>query len=98
MSPWGTRQTLHVKGRQGAAVTIVVEVYRRKVWLTVIDVPFVAEGILEPGQAENVAELLVRAASEARGKKTQKTAEKQQGTEEDWESATDRADARDAAP
>lgn len=68
MKPWGTRQTLVVKGRQGARVTVVVEVYRRKVWLTVVDVPFVAEGILEPGQADGVAELLTQAATEARGK------------------------------
>ena len=66
MTPWGTRRTLTARGRQNARVTIVVQVYRLKVLVTVIDVPFVAESILDPGQADSLGDMLVHAASEAR--------------------------------
>ena len=94
MKPRGTRQTLVVKGRQDGRVTIVVEVYRRKVWLTVVDVPFMAEGILEPGQADDVAAWLVAAAGEARGKQ-QPDRDKRAAHDAERRDATDGPDTYD---
>lgn len=56
-----------VKGRgPEARVTIAVEVYRGKVWVTSSDCPFTAEAILEPAQAEGLVELITQAIKEAR--------------------------------
>lgn len=58
---------LVVKGRQGVSVTLVVEVYRGKVWVVSVDQGCTMEAILEPAQADRFVELLARAATEARG-------------------------------
>lgn len=66
MNPGATRWTLVVQGRQQARVTIVVEVYRHRVWLTTVDIPAVSEAILTSGQADHLTEILNRSATEAR--------------------------------
>ena len=57
-----------VSGRQGILVTVVVEVYRGKVWVVSVDQSCTAEAILEPAQADSLIDLLRQAASEARGR------------------------------
>lgn len=61
------RRTLVVNGRQGIRVTVVVEVYRGKVWVVSFDPSFSVEAIFEPVQAERLVDLLTQAAKEARG-------------------------------
>ncbi|MGH3917369.1 MAG: hypothetical protein ACRDTC_28745 [Pseudonocardiaceae bacterium] len=50
-----------------ARVTITVEVYYGKVWVTSFDCPFTAEAILEPAQADNLVQLIDQATKKARG-------------------------------
>lgn len=61
-----SRRTLVVKGRQGIRVTVVVEVYRGKVWVVAVDSSFTSEAILEPVQVKQLVDLLTHAAREAR--------------------------------
>lgn len=61
------RRKLVVKGRQDTRVTIIVEVYRGKVWVTSFDSPFTSEAILDPPQADSLIDLIAQAAREARG-------------------------------
>ncbi|MGH3656443.1 MAG: hypothetical protein ACRDUA_07270 [Micromonosporaceae bacterium] len=68
-----SRRTFVVTGRQGARVTIVVEVCRGKVWMVSVDPPFNAEAIFEPARIESFIDLLSRAAAEARGGATDHT-------------------------
>lgn len=56
-------------GRQGIRLTVMVEVYREKVWLVVVGSAFTAEAILEPGETDRLIELLRQAAGEARDDK-----------------------------
>ena len=63
-----SRREITVRGRGPVArSTVVVEVCRGKVWLTVSDSPFAAEAILEPAQAGSLVELIGQATREARG-------------------------------
>lgn len=61
------RRTLQVQGRQGVRVTLEIEVYRGKVWLVAVDPAFASEAVLEPGQADQLIDLLTQAVGEARG-------------------------------
>ncbi len=62
------RRKLIVRGRgPDARVTLTVEVYRGKVWITSFDCPFTAEAILEPAQADSLVDLVAQAVKEARG-------------------------------
>ncbi len=54
-----------VKARCGETSTVVVEVYRRSVWLTVVPV-FNGEAILEPANVDSLVDKLIQAAKEAR--------------------------------
>jgi hypothetical protein len=63
----GTRQTLVAKGRQDTCATVVVEVYRGRVWIVLTDPPFSSEAIFEPDQADRLIDLLGQATKEARG-------------------------------
>ena len=60
------RQTLAVTGRQGIPVTVVVEVYRGKVWLVTVEPAISSEAILRPAETDRLIELLRQAADEAR--------------------------------
>ena len=60
------RRALAVRARCEESATIVVEVYRRSVWLSVLP-SFMGEGILDPDKADSLAGTLVQAAREARG-------------------------------
>jgi len=63
-----------VKGRgPDARVTVLVEVYRGKVWVTSFDCPFTMEAIFEPAQADSLVELINQATKEARGYKNDPT-------------------------
>lgn len=61
------RRTLVVQGRQGISVTVVVEVYRGKVWMVSFDPSFSVEAIFEPTQADRLSVLLAQTSKEARG-------------------------------
>ncbi len=62
------RRKLIVRGRgPDARVTVTVEVYRGKVWITSFDCPFTTEAILEPAQADSLVDLVAQAVKEARG-------------------------------
>ena len=61
-----SRRMIAVKGRQGIPVTVLVEVYRGRVWL-VVDPAFISEAILDPANADRLIEILGQAVAEARG-------------------------------
>jgi len=59
------RWTMRVRAQCGEASTVVVEVHRRSVWLTVVPV-FNGEAILEPANVDSLVDKLAQAAQEAR--------------------------------
>ena len=59
---------MKVKARCDETVTIVVDVYRRSIWLSVTPF-FNGEGILEPENVDSLVNILNLAAKEARSYK-----------------------------
>lgn len=56
---------ISVKGNGGVTVTVIVTVYRGKVWLS-IDPPFTWEAIIDPGKVDELMRTLGVAAKDAR--------------------------------
>jgi len=54
-----------VKARCGETATIVVDVYRQSVWLSVVP-RFHSEAILDPAHVDRLVDTLVRAVKKAR--------------------------------
>ena len=62
-----TRRRLTVKAQgPDARATFSLEAYKGKVWITAYDCPHVCVAILEPGQADNLVELVNQTSKEAR--------------------------------
>lgn len=57
--------TVKAQGPEGRA-TFYIEARRSKVWITAYDCPHVCVAILEPGQADNLVELVNQTSKEAR--------------------------------
>lgn len=50
-----------------ARVTFSLQAYRGKVWITSYDCPFGCVAILEPAQADTLADLITQTSKDARG-------------------------------
>lgn len=59
------RRTMTTKARCSETVIVVVEVYRRSVWVSVVP-SFNGEAILEPANVDSLVDTLIQAAQEAR--------------------------------
>lgn len=59
------RWTMRVRAQCGETSTVVVEVYRQSVWVSVVP-SFNGEAILEPANVDSLVDRLVHAAQEAR--------------------------------
>lgn len=59
------RWAIKVRARCQESVTVIVEVYRRSVWLSVVP-SFNNEAILDPAHVDNLVATLIQAAREAR--------------------------------
>ncbi len=59
------RRTMTARARCGETVTVVVDVYRQSVWLSVVPM-FNGEAILDPAHIDNLVNTLIQAAQEAR--------------------------------
>ena len=53
------------RARCGETVTVIVDVYRRSVWLSVVPM-FNGEAILDPAHVDDLVSTLTQAAQEAR--------------------------------
>jgi hypothetical protein len=63
-----SRRKLTVKGRgPDGRVTVSLEAYQGKVWITSYDCPFICEAILDPTQADSLIDLINQTTKEARG-------------------------------
>ncbi len=59
------RRTMTARARCGETVTVVVDVYRQSVWLSVVPM-FNGEAILDPAHVDDLVNTLTQAAQEAR--------------------------------
>ena len=59
------RRTMTARARCGETVTVVVDVYRRSVWLSVVPM-FNGEAILDPAHVDTLIDTLTQAAQKAR--------------------------------
>ena len=63
-----TRRRLTVKAQAtDAHATFTLKAYKGNAWITTYDCPHVCEAILEPAQADHLAELINQTTKEARG-------------------------------